>query len=200
MNDLSPTPDEFEEDHYPLRAGDWLVRGSENRHIAQVKAIHLDLHGEGGKREFLVDLWLYDTNGYRIGRESPNEPFTIGDKTYRGPRTYEPSMPLGDDWRRIEKPEFPLKREWISYPDPKKPGWSIHTSEYPVKPRPWGNYGRRVKKPAPVVAVSKPNFDPELEKRARLMAAQLLRDAARETGVEALKVRAAELEKEAEAF
>lgn len=200
MNELSPRADQFEEGHYPLRAGDWVVRGSQNDHIAQVKAIHIDHHGDDGKPEFLVDLWLYDTNGRRLGRVSDNEPFTIDGKTYRGPRTYEPSMPLADDWQRIEPPEFPLTRQYLSRPDPKRPGWSTMVFEYVVEPRPWGNYARRVKKPVIAVSVTKPNFDPELEKRSRLMAAQLLRDVARETGVEVLKVKAAELEKEAEGF
>lgn len=193
MSELTPIPSDFEEDHFPLRGGDWLINGNEE--LAQVKAIHIDKDYKG-KPEFLVDLVLYEESGRRIGRKSISEPFTIGDKTYRGPRTYEPMCSLAG-WTRIKTPKFPISREMISVPDPQKPNGRILRYGFMVEERKWGNYKRRVRKPATIVAVSKPNFDPELEKRALLIAAQNLRDIAREIGNEELRKRAEELEQQA---
>lgn len=78
----------------PCRNGDW-VQNKFNHRIAKVRAVYRDsLDGA-----VLVDLWLYDKDGDRIGRTSP----AMG-----GPRSYEPACDYSS-WERIKKPSFPLR-------------------------------------------------------------------------------------------
>jgi hypothetical protein len=188
MSELTLDASAYGPDQFPARGGDWVGCGEPLIRIAQIKRVWWD------RGEILADLYLYAFHGERIGRESPNEPFTILGKTYRGPRTYEPACPLAD-WYRIEKPDFPIELSW------RENGNGSRSGGYFVEPRPWGKYVRRKKQtiePPAALKIEKPNFDPELERRARLLAAELLRDVAREGGD--LKAAAERLEKEAEKF
>lgn len=197
MSDLTPDPKDFEEDHFPLRGGDWIINS--NDEVAQVKAVHCDNNSWLEKPEFIVDIIYHDHNGRRIGRKSENVSFEIAGKRYRGPRSFEPAVNL-EGWSRIKKPDFPIERRLVWIPHPTEPGKQYGEYRVDVTPRVWGNYARR-KRVIPVAPqTNKPNFDPELERRARKLAAELLRDKARETGDESLRDIAIQLEKEAENF
>src|SRR5258708_514949 len=114
MDNVIPTPEDFEDDHFPIRGNDWLMNSVQE--IAQVRAVYVDKdYGDSKRRQFYVDLVYYDHSGMKIGRKSINEPFLIDGKMRRGPRAFEPFCSL-EGWRRIEKPEFPLDREMVSTP------------------------------------------------------------------------------------
>ena len=80
----------------PVKSGDWVVAKADGGKIAIVKSAKWDTG------RVVVDLVLYDRNGGKIGRASP----PLG-----GPRTYEPNLDYAD-WRRIEKPNFPITLRW----------------------------------------------------------------------------------------
>lgn len=198
MSDVTPTPEDFEDDHFPVRGNDWLA----NRfgEIAQVKAVYAarDFSGDREHRRFFVDLAFYESSGFKIGRKSVNPPSMIAGKMRRGPRAFDPFCSL-EGWYRIEPPQFPLDREMVEYPDPEDPTKVRLSFEWTIKPKAWGNYAKRKRVPAVIPAApSRSNYDPELEKRALLLTAQNLRDIARETGNEELRTRAQELEKQAD--
>ncbi len=155
----------------PLWSGDWIA--SETGAIGRVKACYFV---EGTPH---ADVVLYHRNGSLIGRESPPE---------GGPTSFEPAVPL-EGWRRIARPIFPLLLRWVpceDRPDTLRATWDT------MERKPFRTVAR--KRPA-VSAVRRSNFDPELEAKARRMAAQMLRDAAREGGD--LVAAAARLEEEA---
>lgn len=174
MSDFDLDAATYGDEEYPARVGEWVASGHPHIHsVAQIRRVYLDK--DDGKRVFLADLCLFDLKGNKIGRESSNEPFTIAGKTYRGPRTFEPMCRL-DYWYLIAEPVFPIEIQKI-YTDDGKIVFG-RTAEF----RTWGKYKRRAKpKPPPLPArIINPNFDPELDRRARLMAAEKLRDTARE--------------------
>lgn len=78
----------------PIKKGNWLWDGGDR--IAKARSDEYTLVGQ----DPMVDLVLYDRSGERIGRESPH----MG-----GPRGYEPCCGA-QDWKRIERPDFPLPR------------------------------------------------------------------------------------------
>jgi hypothetical protein len=86
----------------PCRPGDW-VQDKSNARIAQVRSVYRD----SSDGEVLVDLWLYDHDGNKLGRVSPSE---------GGPRTYEPACPY-KYWGRVKKPTFPVHRKLETLPD-----------------------------------------------------------------------------------
>lgn len=86
----------------PCRPGDWLQDKLKAR-IAQVRSVYRD----SSDGEVLVDLWLYDHDGNKLGRVSPHE---------GGPRTYEPACPY-QYWGRVKKPTFPVHRKLEALPD-----------------------------------------------------------------------------------
>lgn len=83
---------------YPFKPGDWVAGIGDHRRLAKVKDVSRDKGGE-----VLLDLWLYDPDGTRIGRESP----ALG-----GPRTFEPSCDA-QAWERIARPAFPVVVKWV---------------------------------------------------------------------------------------
>jgi len=89
MNDALP---------YPFKPGDWVAGIGDHRRLAKVKDVSRDEAGE-----ILLDLWLYDPEGARIGRDSP----ALG-----GPKTFEPSC-VAQAWERIARPTFPVGMKWI---------------------------------------------------------------------------------------
>lgn len=192
-----PSPEDFEADHFPVRGNDWLA--NDLGEIAQVRAIYVDKdYSDSERPRFYVDLVFYEASGLRIGRKSINPPSMIGGKMRRGPRTFDPFCSL-DGWYRIEPPQFPLEQEFVSYPNPEDPTRRRLSLEWSVKPKKWGNYAKRKRVPVVIPAApTRPNYDPELEKRVLLATAQNLRDIARETGNEALRTRAQELERQAD--
>jgi hypothetical protein len=187
MTSPTPVPSDFEEGYFPVRDGNWLARGqAPNIEIAKIRTIYRE------DDQFIVDLLFYDNEGNRLGRISPNEPFEIDGKIYHGPRSFEPCCSL-EGWYRIKKPEFPLTPIWVTGND----GW--RRMSYPIIKRDWGNYSKRKQGITEItVANMTVNYDPELERRARRYAAEILRDIARETGIEALRERANQLENEVE--
>ena len=183
----------YTDDQYPLKAGDWVASGEPLIRVAQVRRVYRDSAWAGRPSDgFLVDLVLYDFSGNKIGRESSNEPYVYGGKRVYGPRSFEPCVPL-HYWYRIETPEFPIRFGAMDLGN----GKAVYG--YYAKKRPWGKYVRRKKsvKPLPVVSVKISDFDPELERRARLLAAEKLRDLARERGDDELRRQAELLEEEA---
>ncbi len=76
-------------DTYPVKPGDWVANPAGE--IARVKDIGFD-------GSYVVDLYLYDRDGTKLGRTSP----AMG-----GPRTFEPCCDYSW-WHRIEEPVFPL--------------------------------------------------------------------------------------------
>jgi hypothetical protein len=198
MNNDTPIPEDFEENHFPVRGNDWLINDAEE--IAQVRAVYAskDYSDENQRLRFYVDLVFYDHSGRKIGRKSINPSLLIDGVMRRGPRAFDPFCDL-EGWRRIEKPDFPLSRVAVDTPVHDKPGMVRLSYEWDVTPKKWGNYAKRkrVRVVAPVMP-SRPNYDPELEKRVLLMTAQNLRDIARETGNEELRKRAQDLEAQAD--
>ena len=85
MSDVTPLPEDFEADHFPVRGNDWLVNDAEE--IAQVRAVYAakDYGDENQRLRFYVDLVFYDHSGRKIGRKSVNPPSTmIGGVMRRG--------------------------------------------------------------------------------------------------------------------
>jgi hypothetical protein len=162
---------------FPVKPGDWLV--NEGERVAQVKAVY-QFDGE-----ILVDLYLYNNYGEKTGRESP----ILG-----GPRTYEPCCPFVD-WSRIAKPEFPITLKAIPIGDGKFT-YRYYAGER-LPNRAWIKPVRKAKVARPLTMR---NFDPELEARSRVLAAQMLRDAARKHNTPALLAEAERLEAEAKSL
>lgn len=79
----------------PFKPGDWVADANVN--VARVKDVY-NLNGEA-----LLDLVMFSRDGERLGRVSP----AMG-----GPRGFEPAM-NGDDWKRINKPIFPIQIKWV---------------------------------------------------------------------------------------
>lgn len=71
-----------------VKKGNWLCNGQ-----AIGKAVN-------DEYDRVVDICLYDRDGSKIGRES--EPFD-------GPKGFEPCCDAAT-WRKIERPDFPLKK------------------------------------------------------------------------------------------
>lgn len=88
--------DGVEEIAYPVKPGDWVARGDM---VARVKDVYTDEH-DG----YLCDLVIWSLEGKRIGRQSPRE---------GGPRGFEPAVTWSEDWRRINKPNFPIQPKWL---------------------------------------------------------------------------------------
>ena len=152
----------------PVLKGDWIETKNEPLRIGRVRDSYWDTSAprEGDVKCF-VDVTLYGYGGERIGRESP----VLG-----GPRTYEPYLDYSE-WKRVEKPAFPVEMRWM----PSENGGSVaryatladDLGDRTTAPRP-----RKAKVPSVRRRPVPPNsdFDPELEVRARRMAAQELRD------------------------
>lgn len=155
---------------FPVKPGDWVADTSER--VAKVKDVWRD------QGNILVNLILFNNDGIKTGRESP---------ILDGPRTFEPACPYAD-WHRIPKPSFPITLQWV----PNGTGKLIakHYAGDPLPNREWTPPKRKVKP-------SYRNFDPDIESKARLIAAQEMRDMARQLGVPALIDRAVALENEA---
>jgi len=83
---------------YPFKPGDWVAGIGDHRRLARVRDVSRDENGA-----VLLDLWLYDPGGTRIGRESP----ALG-----GPRTFEPCCDAAG-WERIARPDFPVAVRWV---------------------------------------------------------------------------------------
>ena len=160
-------------DTFPVKPGDWV--GSRASRVAKVRRVY---RYEG---VVLCDLVLFSNKGERTGRESP----AMG-----GPKKFEPACPYAGVWFRITQPVFPLRFVW----EPTENGTKIARIFLPARlpERKWTPPARR--------SASVRNFDPELEAKARIMAAQELRDAARAHNAPALTERAIVLENEASAM
>jgi len=87
----------------PYAKGDWVAEAPDNNRpsIAKVR----DCYWDDFAKEWVADLILYSAEGDRIGRESP---------ACGGPTGFEPCVPVRD-WRRIERPDFPLTRDRTGY-------------------------------------------------------------------------------------
>jgi hypothetical protein len=177
---MTNTPDESEnvdlwERHVPYSKGDWLEStGDSQLQIARVRKAYWS-RDTNGEPKLYGDLWLYNYNGDKTGRESP---------AFDGPRSYEPFCDLSD-YQRIDEPEFPIELHAHDT------GENTYTFRYQSKakvlgPRKPRKKAERVKPVAKVVVVESNNgFDPEAEARALKIAAETLRDTARTLPAEA---------------
>lgn len=170
--------DNLWERHVPYSKGDWLeTTGDSQVRIARVRKAYWS-RDSNGEAKLYGDLWLYNYNGDRTGRESP---------AFDGPRSYEPFCDLSD-YQRISEPEFPI--ELHSHPT----GEGTYTFRYQSKAKVLGPRKPRKKpvsvKPVAKVAVVESNngFDPEVEARALKIAAETLRDTARSLSADARAV------------
>ncbi|TLX16408.1 hypothetical protein [Rhizobium sp. MHM7A] len=161
--------------HVPYSKGDWLeTTGESQLQIARVREAYWYRNSDGEVKLY-GDLWLYNYNGDRIGRESP----ALG-----GPQTYEPFCDLSS-YQRIEEPEFPIGLHAYDT------GETSYTFRYQTKakvlgPRKPRKKAKPVKAVAKVVVVESNNgFDPQAEARALKIAAENLRDTARTLPAEA---------------
>jgi hypothetical protein len=163
----------------PLRGNCWVMQGSgTNIRIAKVRACYRS----GG--EVLLDLWMYSTEGEKLGRLSP----ALG-----GPSSFEPACTL-DGWVRIEEPRFPLVQSWMPTGDGAQAAGYAGTRVIP-----FGSFSPQAPKPR-AASPRRSDFDPHSEASARRLAAQEMRDLARENPAvaELLRPRAAKLEAEAD--
>jgi hypothetical protein len=176
----------------PVKSGDWVVSVHDPSRVAKVRAAY----SFGG--EILVDLYIYDRDGNRLGRTSPS----MG-----GPRKFEPACTYKGAWRRISEPEFPIRVE--SVPDPDRPGWfrliPYVKAERLEDRRLHEQKPYRPKLPSPSKLPSRSNEDDEVVASRLRYAAQELRDSVKNAGLEgqaaqSLLKRAQELEEEAEKF
>lgn len=175
---MTPEVDEV----YPCKPGDWLVSKSNAQRVAKVKAVYADSLDRG---RVVVDLYLYSVRGDRIPRASPVE---------GGPRTFEPACDY-DNWHRIEEPAWPISLVWKTDGEGRRVAdWS--GNERPLPDIRWSPRKRRPRQARMPRVVA--NLDAELEARARRMAAEILRDKARDLTIPVLKEEAEKLEREAE--
>lgn len=165
---------------FPVKPGDWVERVGNGGAVAKVRAVYW-----GVDNEVLVDLKMHDLNGNALDRQSP----AMG-----GPRTFEPACEFTGHWQRISEPKFPIRLMWI--PNGKGTMTAVHVSGGdPLPNRTWLPRKRKTKaRVAPILG----NYDPRGEAAGLRLAAQELRDMARQTGVAALIERAKVLEKQAE--
>lgn len=161
----------------PVKPSDWVSDGAR---IATVKDVYYY------EETILVDLYMWDYSGLKMGRISPVE---------GGPRTFEPACPY-EGWFRITAPEFPIRLTWQPTSDGKVT--ATYFTGKKVSDRQWirPKRGRVLLPPAPLG-----NFDPN-EIMALRRAAQELRDMAKKItwGDVPLIARAEQLEKEADAL
>jgi hypothetical protein len=176
-SDVNQARDSVEPDdlHVPYSKGDWLeTTGDAHLQIAQVRKAYW-YRNSSGEVKLYADLWIYNYNGDRIGRESP---------ALDGPRTYEPHCDL-EEFQRIQEPEFPIGLHRYDTSE------TSYTYRYQTKAKVLGPRKPRKKTKvhqpiAKVVIVeSTNNFDPQAEARALRIAAENLRDAARSLSTEA---------------
>lgn len=161
--------------HVPYSKGDWLeTTGDSQLQIARVREAYWARNSDGEVKLY-GDLWLYNYNGDRIGRDSP----AMG-----GPRTYEPFCDLSE-YQRIAEPEFPIGLHAHDTSE------TSYTFRYMTKAKVLGPRKPR-KKAVPARVVSKVvvvesdnGFDPQAEARALKIAAENLRDTARALPAEA---------------
>lgn len=163
------------EDILPVKKGDWIQDISGR--VATVK----DAYWSDG--EVVVDLYLYDDDGNKTGRESP----VMG-----GPRTFEPACSW-EFWHRITKPIFPAQTVWL----PNKDGGHTLGKTFGAKQLPDRQYIKRKRKPKAVsVAVMNASMIDEVAK-LRFAAAEF-KDMHRQNQDPDLLKRAHELEAEAD--
>lgn len=182
---LTPLP--AADEPLPLKEGCWVMCGEGTSvTVARVK----DCYRDGGK--VFADLSIYANDGTRLGRTSP----AMG-----GPKSFEPACNM-DGWVRIERPAFPLEMEWAPVPgDPNRRSPSYAAS---IKVLPFGEFVRPIQKrrpaPRPLSLTPKSDYNPALEASAKRMAAQEMRDLARNSpgAADALRARAQVLEDEAD--
>ncbi len=186
----------------PVVQGDWVARsGGGQFEIARVRQAYWD---DG---RVYCDLVPHSLDGEKLGRVTPAE---------GGPKAFEPWCLFTDNgWQRIERPEFPLKREMMYIPvegDPDKVRLEVtvfHDRRYgAAKPKAIRTTRRKQsqdypRRPTQIVYVDKPMTANQLEvdMASKRAAAQELRNQARFLGGEAamaLRHRAETLEHEVE--
>jgi hypothetical protein len=182
----------------PFKGGDWVESKEGVLQVGIVKRCYWSRGWNGQPDEILIDLYLYDYDENRVGRVSP----VMG-----GPRTFEPSLSAGD-WKRIEKPRFPITIQGIPSEDGTRVRFGYATK---AKVLPDRQYIKKKRKIAafvtPAVQVPNPNgFNLEAEILGKRLAAEKLRDTAHKLFKDNPDVRATmiaeaeKLEREAEAL
>jgi hypothetical protein len=163
----------------PVKPGDWV----ESKYGCKVATVK-DVYRESAD-VVLVDLFIYDRDGNKVGRESP----VLG-----GPRKFEPALDW-KDWKRIERPSFPIVLRNIPVGNGKVTiGYASLAKVLPD--REWVRPKKRRLVSVPGVVTS--NEDYEIEASRLRRAAEALRDASKKHGVAALIQDAEALEAEAE--
>jgi hypothetical protein len=158
----------------PFKKGDWVESKEGSLQVGIVKDCYWTSGYQDSPDQCLVDLFMYDYDENKIGRASP---------ALEGPRTFEPCL-TASDWKRIEKPRFPIEIQTVPSGEVTDDGRQRFTLTYAtlakglpdrafVRPRRKGKYK------APVVQVPSPNgFNLEAEILGKRLAAEKLRDTA----------------------
>jgi hypothetical protein len=157
----------------PFKKGDWVESKEGSLQVGIVKDCYWSSGYKGSPDEILVDLFLYDYDGNKVGRES---------LALDGPRSFEPCL-TASDWKRIEKPGFPIEIRYMpTDPDPVDGVKYVLRHATLAKHLPDRQYVRPRRKgkfKAPVVKTPSPNgFNLEAEILGKRLAAEKLRDTA----------------------
>lgn len=171
----------------PVGPGDWIESTDYEPKIARVRRAYWGTDWQGVERCHM-DIALYGLVGDKVGRTSPPE---------GGPKSYEPYISY-EGWRRIRKPDFPLKLLWLPDGDEISPSARYVTDAVKMPNRTGALAGRKPLRFRPAAKPRPTDFDPELELRSRRMAAQSLRDVQRVSPSDAIKAEIARIEAEAD--
>jgi len=87
----------------PFKKGQWI--GDKDDELTPIFGVVKDCYPEGEDPNlFLLDLYVYNPQGIKIGRRSP----AMG-----GPTSFEPCI-SAERFKEIEEPNFPLKVDKFS--------------------------------------------------------------------------------------
>lgn len=179
----------------PIARGDWVASlPGEPFVIGRVGDVY-----RGGGEGWVFNLSIYSTDGERIGRVSD---------ACGGPGGFEPAIPY-EQYRRIERPNFPLSKKPDHRPTTLPDGgqghtlaWSFHPSVTTRADRTTATTRKKVTAPVSDVLATISDYEPRLEAASRRMAAQTLRDLLRDLPEsetrDRIRAEVATLEREAE--
>jgi len=175
---------EYSDDDLPVAKGDWVESRENTPRVGRVRDSYWGV--DDGNRVCLIDVVLFDHSGDKIGRTSP----AMG-----GTRTCEPAVNYSD-WMRIVKPEFPVVLSWVD--DGSGGRVAGYVTNAPRLPDRLPGTGKKsTSRSSRPRRGTDTDYDPEIEVRARRMAAQQLRDINRASSAPALVEKAEKLESEA---
>jgi hypothetical protein len=153
----------------PFKKGDWVESKHGNLQVGIVQDCYWSSGAGYGPDVVQVDICLYDYKGKKVGRASPAQ---------GGPRTYEPCL-LASDWKRIEKPIFPIVICSIPSEDGTRVTLDYATMSEALPDREHIRVApKRALKLSPVKTTSPNGFNLEAEILGKRLAAEKLRDTA----------------------